>query len=46
MRKGEMVTYLVQVVNEPGDVTLLEVLDTSFIVLAVKCVVKTIGELG
>ena len=46
MRKGEIVTCLVQIVNEPDDVILPEVLDTSFIVLAVKCVVKTSGKLG
>ena len=46
VRNGEMVTCLVQIVNEPVDVTLLEVLHTSFILLAVKCVVETIGELG
>ena len=46
VRKGEIVTCLVQIVNEPDDVTLLKILHTSFIVLPMKCVVKTIGELG
>ena len=41
-----MVTCLVQIVNEPDEVILLEVLHTSFILLPVKCVVETIGELG
>ena len=46
VKKGGMVTCLVQIVNEPDDITLLEVLHTSFILLAVKCVVEMIGELG
>ena len=46
VRKGDMVTCLVQIVNEPDKVILLEVLHTSFILLAVKCVIETISKLG
>ena len=46
VRKGDMVTCLVQIVNEPDEVIPLEILHTTFIILPVKRVVETIGELG
>ena len=46
VRKGDMMTCLVQIVNEPDKVILLEVLHTLFILLAVKCVIETISKLG
>ena len=46
VRKGDVVTCLVQIFNEPDDVILLEVLCTLFILLAMKRVVETIGKLG
>ena len=46
VKKGDVVTYLVQIINEPDEVILLEVLYTSFIILPVKYVVETIGKLG
>ena len=45
VRKGEVVTCLIQIVNEPGQVIFLEVLHPSLILLPVKCLVKPIGEL-
>ena len=46
VRKRVMVTCRVQIVNEPDEVILLEVLHTMFILLAVKCIVEPIGKLG
>ena len=46
VRKDGVVTYLIQIVNEPDEVVLPKVLDPLFILLAVKCVVEPIGELG
>ena len=46
VRKDDVATCLVQIVNEPDEVTLLKVLHTSFVLLAVKSVVESIGELG
>ena len=44
VRKGGVVTCLIQIVNEPDEVVLLKVLHPLFILLAVKCVVEPIGE--
>ena len=44
VRKSNMVTRLIQIVNKPDEVILLKVLYPLFIFLAVKCVVEPIGE--
>ena len=46
VRKGDVVTCLVQIVNKPGQVIFLKVLHPSLILLSVKCVIEPIGELG
>ena len=46
VRKGEVVTYLIQIVNEPGGVVFLKVLHPLPVLLPVKCAVELIGELG
>jgi hypothetical protein len=46
VRKGDVVTYLIQIVNEPDEVIFPKVLHPSFIPLPVKSVVEPIGELG
>ena len=45
VRKSNMVTRLVQIVNKPDEV-ILKVLHPLFILLAVKCVIEPIGEFG
>ena len=46
VRKGEVVTCLSQIVNEPDQVIYLGVLHVSFILLPMKCLVEPVGELG
>ena len=41
-----MVTYLIQIVNEPDEVILVKVLHPLLILPPVKCFVEAIGELG
>ena len=46
VRKGDMVTCLVQIVDKPGQVIFLKILHPLFIFLPVKCVIEPIGKLG
>ena len=46
VRKGDMVTHLIQIVDKPAQVILLKVLHASCILPAVKCLVESIGEFG
>ena len=46
VRKGNMVTRLIQVVNEPDEVILPQVLHALYIFLPVKCVIEPIGKFG
>ena len=46
VRKGDIVTCLVQIVNKPDDVILPEFFYASLILLPIKYVVEPIGELG
>ena len=46
VRRDEVVTCLIQIVNEPDEVILLEVLHPLFILLAMKCIVESNGEFG
>ena len=46
VRKGDMVTCLIQIVDKPDEVILSEVLHAPFIFLPVKRLVEPIGELG
>ena len=43
--RGDIATYLVQIVNKPDQIVLLKVLHTSFILSPVKCLVEPIAEL-
>ena len=46
VRKGDMVTCLIQIVNKPDQVILPKVFHALRILPAVKCIVEPIGELG
>ena len=46
VRKGDVVTCLVQIVDKPDQVILLKVFHTSYILLSMKCLVEPIGKLG
>ena len=46
VRNCDMVTRLIQIVNKPDQVALPKVFHALCILLAVKCVIEPIGELG
>ena len=46
VREGDVMTCLIQIVNKPAQIMLLKVFHALYIVLAVKCIVESIGELG
>ena len=46
VRKGDVMTCLIQIVDKPAQIMLLKVFHALCIVLAVKCLVESIGELG
>ena len=46
VRKGDIATHLVQIVDKPAQVILLKVFHASYVFLLVKCVVEAIGKFG
>ena len=46
VRKSNILTYLIQIVDKPDLVIFLKVLHTSYILSSVKCLVEVFGELG
>ena len=46
VRKGDMVTHLIQIIDKPDQVVLPKVFHALCILLPVKCLVEPIGEFG